>query len=51
MTYEEAVSYIKETAAFGSKLGLDNIRCLKMQSKVLMLWLAKHKGKKYRKLI
>ncbi|MBR1914319.1 MAG: bifunctional folylpolyglutamate synthase/dihydrofolate synthase [Lachnospiraceae bacterium] len=28
MTYEEAVSYIKETAAFGSKLGLDNIRCL-----------------------
>lgn len=28
MTYEEAVSYIRETAAFGSKLGLDNIRCL-----------------------
>lgn len=28
MTYKEAVSYIRATAAFGSKLGLDNIRCL-----------------------
>ncbi|MCR5775619.1 MAG: bifunctional folylpolyglutamate synthase/dihydrofolate synthase [Lachnospiraceae bacterium] len=28
MTYEEAVKYIRDTAAFGSKLGLDNIRTL-----------------------
>ncbi len=28
MTYEEAEKYIRDTAAFGSKLGLDNIRLL-----------------------
>ena len=28
MTYTEAIEYIRETAAFGSKLGLDNIRTL-----------------------
>ncbi len=28
MTYKEAMEYIRETAAFGSKLGLDNIRTL-----------------------
>jgi dihydrofolate synthase/folylpolyglutamate synthase len=28
MTYEEAIKYIRDTAAFGSKLGLDNIRIL-----------------------
>ena len=28
MNYDEAVKYIKDTAAFGSKLGLDNIRTL-----------------------
>ena len=28
MTYEESLKYIRDTAAFGSKLGLDNIRNL-----------------------
>ena len=28
MTYEESIKYIHDTAAFGSKLGLDNIRTL-----------------------
>ena len=28
MNYKEAIDYIKKTAAFGSKLGLDNIRTL-----------------------
>ena len=28
MNYEEAIAYIKETAAFGTNLGLDNIRSL-----------------------
>ena len=50
MDYKEAIKYIKDTAAFGSKLGLDNIRSLMQvlgspQEKLDMIHIAGTNGK------
>ena len=50
MTYEESIKYIRDTAVFGSKLGLDNIRTLMSilgnpQDKLNMIHIAGTNGK------